>query len=210
MTCRRALAPALLLTAGTLGLAGCAGVADQTKYYMLSPMPAERGKHVAAAVSSPGIGVGPVQVSRYLDRLPIVTRDANDNVRISADNRWAEPLESGIAQVLSDNLAAQLGSERISVFPWRGGVARALDYQVVVAVLRFDGSPGRNVTLDVRWRLLGKDGQELALKRSTLNEPISGEGYQPIVHGMNRALARLALEIAAEIQSRADTRAAGS
>jgi uncharacterized lipoprotein YmbA len=206
----RALAAALLLAAGTLALAGCAGVADHTKYYVLSPTPAEPRSLVPAAVSSPAIGVGPVQVSRYLDRLQIVTRDANDNVQISADNRWAEPLESGIAQVLADNLAAQLGSERITVFPWRGSAARVLDYQVVVVVLRFDGSPGRDVTLDVRWRLLGKDGHEVALKRSTLKEPISGGGYQPIVHGMNRTLARLALEIATEIQSRANTRAAGS
>ena len=137
-------------------------------------------------------------------------RDANDNVRISEDNRWAEPLESGIAQVLSDNLAAQLGSERITVLPGRGGVARLLDYQIVVVVLRFDASPDRDVTLDVRWRLLGKDGRELALRRSTLNEGISGGGYQSIVRGMNRTLARLAQEIATEIQSRAETRAAGS
>ena len=31
-----------------------------------------------------------------------------------------EPLENGIAQVLADNLAPELGSERITVFPWRG------------------------------------------------------------------------------------------
>jgi hypothetical protein len=156
------------------------------------------------------IGVGPVLIPRYLDRVQMVTRGANDDVEISMYHRWAEPLDSGIAEVLADNLAPQIGSERIAVFPWRGGVARALDYQVVVVVLRFDGSPGREVTLDARWRLLGKDGQELVLKRSTINEPITGEGYQLLVRGMNRALATLAREIAAEIQSRADRRAAGS
>jgi len=147
---------------------------------------------------------------RYLERLQIVTRDTNDEVQISVDDRWAEPLENGIAQVLADNLGPELGSERITVFPWRGGVARVLDYQVVVMVLRFEGSPGREVALDARWRLLGRDGKELTLKRSTINEPLTGEGYQPLVQGMNRALARLAREIAREIQSRTDTRAAGS
>jgi uncharacterized lipoprotein YmbA len=66
------------------------------------------------------------------------------------------------------------------------------------------------ITLDARWRLLGRDGQELALKRSTINEPITRVGYQPLVRGMNRTLARLAQEIAREIQSRSATRAAGS
>src|SRR5262245_17757798 len=90
----------------------------------------------------------------------------------------------------------------------RGAVElRALDYQVVVVVLRFDGSPGRQVTLDARWRLLGKNGQELALKRSSIVELIGGDSYQALVRGMNGALAQLGREIATQIRSRADTRA---
>jgi uncharacterized lipoprotein YmbA len=124
-----------------------------------------------------------------------------------AIRRWAEPLESGIAQVLANDLGAHVGSERIAVFPWRGGVARVLDYQVAVVVLRFEGWPGRQATLDVRWRLVGKDGTELALKRSTLSEPIAEQGYQPLVQGMNRLLSALAREIALEIRARADATA---
>lgn len=202
-------AAALFLTAGALFIAGCA-IADTTKYYVLSPSPVTSGIAARTATSSIAVGIGPVLIPRYLDRVQMVTRGADDDVEISMYHRWAEPLDSGIAEVLAHNLAPQIGSERIAVFPWRGGVARALDYQVIVVVLRFDGSPGREVTLDARWRLLDKDGQELLLKRSTINEPISGEGYHLLVRGMNRALATLAREIAAEMQSRADTRAAGS
>jgi uncharacterized protein len=205
-----ARAVALLLGAGMLLLAGCAGVADRTRYYALSPTSTAPGGFAPAALSDAAVGVGPVQMPRYLERLQIVTRGTNDEVQISVDDRWAEPLENGIAQVLADNLGPELGSERITVFPWRGAVARVLDYQVVVMVLRFEGSPGREVALDARWRLLGRDGKELALKRSTINEPLTGEGYQPLVRGMNRTLAKLAREIAREIQSRTDTRAAGS
>ena len=82
-----------------------------------------------------------------------------------------------------------------------------LDYQVAVVVLRFEGWPGRQATLDVRWRLVGKDGTELALKRSTLSEPIAEQGYQPLVQGMNRLLSALAREIALEIRARADATA---
>ena len=46
------------------------------------------------------------------------------------------------------------------------------------------------------------------LKRSTIEESITGGGYQPLVRGMNRALERLAQEIATELQSHPDTRAA--
>ena len=85
-----------------------------------------------------------------------------------------------------------------------------LDYQVVVVVMRFEGSPGHQVMLDARWRLLSKDGKELVLKRSTINELVTGNGYQALVLGMNRVLGTLAREIAAEIRSLADARASGS
>jgi hypothetical protein len=54
----RALAAALLLTAGTPRLTGSAGVADHTNYYVLSPMPAEPGNLVPAAASSPALASG--------------------------------------------------------------------------------------------------------------------------------------------------------
>jgi len=72
-------------------------------------------------------------------------------------------------------------------------------------VLRFEGLPGGQVTLDARWRLVGRDGQELALKRSTMNEPVTGSGYQSLVIGMNRLLGTLARDIAAEILETADS-----
>ena len=196
-----------VLTTGVLALAGCMSVADPTKYYVLSPT-SPRNLAPTADASSLAVGVGPVLIPGYLDRVQIVTRDANDEVAVATYDRWAEPLDGGIAQVLADNLGAYVGSERIAVFPWRGGIARLLDYQVAVVVLRFDGWPGRQATLDVRWRLVGRDGKELALRRSTLNEPIAGEGYQPLVRGLNQLLSTLAGEIASEIRSRADTRAA--
>jgi uncharacterized protein len=172
-----------------------------------SPAP---GGSVPTAVSSAGVGVGPVLVPGYFNRMQIVTRNADDEVEISTYHRWAEPLESGIAQVLANDLAVQIGSERIAVFPWRGRINQALDYQVSVVVLRFEGSPGRQVTLDARWRLVGRDGKELVLKRTTLAEPVTQDGYQSLVLGMNRVLGALAHEIAAEILLRADTRASTS
>jgi uncharacterized lipoprotein YmbA len=197
----------LFLTAVALTLAGCAGVADPTQYYVLSSTSAAPGDSTPTAVSSAGVGVGPVLVPGYLNRMQIVTRNAADEVEISTYHRWAEPLQAGVAQVLANDLAMQIGSERIAVFPWRGRIDQALDYQVVVVVLRFEGSPGRQVTLDARWRLVGKDGKELVLKRTTISEPVARDGYQALVLGMNQVLGALAHEIAAEILLRTDTRA---
>jgi uncharacterized lipoprotein YmbA len=197
----------LVLAAIALVVAGCAGVADPTRYYVLSSTSTSPGDSTPAAVSSAGVGVGPVLVPGYLNRTQIVTRNAADEVEISTYHRWAEPLQAGIAQVLADDLAMRIGSERIAVFPWRGRIDPVLDYQVVVVVLRFEGSPGGQVTLDARWRLVGRGGKELALKRTTISEPVARDGYQALVLGMNQVLGALAHEIATEILQRADTRA---
>ena len=201
----------LLVTAVTLTLAGCAGVTDATRYYVLSSTSAGPSGSQRIPASSPAagiaVGVGPVRIPGYLNRAQIVTRSASDEVELSTYHRWAEPLANGIAQVLANDLSTQIGSERIAVFPWRGGIARVLDYQVAVMVLRFEGSLGGQVTLDARWRVVGRDGQELAVKRSTMNEPVTGSGYQSLIMGMNRLVGSLAHEIAAEILARSEARA---
>jgi uncharacterized lipoprotein YmbA len=72
---------------------------------------------------------------------------------------------------------------------------------VIVAIVRFDGRPGSDITLDTRWRILGTNGDELTFKRSTVVEPVAGDGYEPMVTAMTRALLTLGEQIAAEIRA---------
>ena len=206
---RRALIRWLIGLVAFIGLASCA-VTDPTRYYALGRAPAAGSESRASASTPPGagagtgtvtIGVGPVIVPGYLDRINIVTRTAADQVELSPYHRWAEPLDDGIARTLTEEIASRVPTERVVAFPWRGLVARALDYQVIVAMLRFDGRPGGDVTLDARWRLLAGNGKELALKRTTLTETAAGPGYEPLVAAMDRALATLAQQIAIEIRA---------
>ena len=205
-----AVLSAAVAMALALMTAGCSAVADPTRYYVLSPSATAPTNPAPAAASSIAVGVGPVLVPRYLDRVQIVTRNANGDVDLSTYHRWAEPLEAGITQVLAENLAVQTGSDRIAIYPWRGVAARALDYQVAVIVTRFDATRGRQVELDARWRLLSRDGKEVALKRSRIMEPVAGDGYEAVVQSMNRVLEILARQIAQEIQVRGPRAAAGS
>jgi uncharacterized protein len=130
-----------------------------------------------------------------------VTRTGADQVEISMFHQWAEPLEGGIARVVGEEIGARVPTERIVMFPWRGVVARVIQYQVVIAVMRFDGRPGGDVTLDARWRILGRDGDELVFRRFTVSEAAGDPGYKPMVAAMTRALVALGQEIAAEIRA---------
>ena len=200
-------APLVVLIALAAVSAGCA-VSDTTRYYALATPQAPDAAQRPAAESGLTIGVGPVVVPGYLDRPHVVTRDASNGLEIWSYHRWAEPLDLGIAQALAEALAARVPVDRVAVFPWRGTLARVIDYQVVVAVARFEGSPGRTVNLDARWRLLGRDGKELAFKRTTLTEPASADGFPALVAAMNRSISRLAHDIGEAIRSHTANRAA--
>src|SRR5262249_42594450 len=72
-------AASVAVIAGMLALTGCMSVADPTRYYVLSPT-APREPSPSAGASGVAVGVGPVLIPGYLDRVQIVTRDANDEV----------------------------------------------------------------------------------------------------------------------------------
>ena len=210
----RAVIRRLLGLTASIGLAGCA-VSDPTQFYTLgqaaasSPTAesverrasASTSRSSVAAAGPVGIGVGPVILPSYLDRSHIVIRTGTDRVELSMFHRWAEPLADGIARTLAEEIGARVPTDRIITFPWPGVVARVIQYQVAVAVLRFDGRQGGEVTLDARWRILGRDGDELAFRRTTVIEAAADGGYEPMVAAMARAVVTLGQEIAAEIRA---------
>jgi uncharacterized protein len=207
----RTRVPRLLGLAALISLAGCA-VSDPTQYYTLGePAAMSAGSRVIASTltqrrsvagtGSVSVGVGPIIMPSYLDRGQIVTSTDAGQVDLAMFHRWAEPLQDGIARVLAEEIGARVPTERIVTFPWRGVVARTIQYQVVVAVARFDGRPGGDITLDTRWRILGRNGDELAFRRSTMIETTGAPGYGPMVAAMTRALLDLGQEIAAEIRA---------
>jgi uncharacterized lipoprotein YmbA len=180
---------ALVLVSAFLA-AGCLGGNAPTRFYVLSP-----GE--MAAVAAPDtltIGLGPVGLSGYLDRPQIVTRPAADKIDIGEFDQWGEPLRDGISRVLAEDLARQMPSAKISVFPWRG--LEQILYQVVVDVTRFDGTAGGDLALEARWRILDAAGKEIAVKTTRLTEPTGSPGYSATVSAMSRALARLSRDIA--------------
>ena len=181
------------------GLAGCVGSSAPARYYVLTPRP-------EAAGDPPGtrgpcglaLGVGPVQLPDLLDRAEIVTRRLADEIDRAEFDRWAEPLADSVPRVLAEDLSALVKTERIAIFPW--DPEQAVRYQIVVDVLRFDGTLGGEVVLDARWRILAGDGAERAVRRSVLTQPTVGPGYEALVAAMSRALEAFSREIAATLE----------
>ena len=188
---------AALIIIGVVLAGGCTR-SEPVHFYMLGQPPSATETAPSAETGrGPTIGIGPVTLPRYLERINIVTR-GNAELEVAEFDRWAEPLNASIPRLLASNLETMLGTERIVMFPW--SVDTAIERQVVVDVLRFDGTMASEVVLDARWRVLGPARQELALRHSVVRETAKASGYPGVVAAMRRAIDVLSREIAEAIK----------
>ena len=91
-------------------LAGCTTFSarpDASRFFTLSALSQPQESAVQPPAESPGIslGIGPVSLPGYLDRQEIVTRIAQNQVNLSENDRWAEPLEESFTRVVSQNIS---------------------------------------------------------------------------------------------------------
>jgi uncharacterized lipoprotein YmbA len=196
MRTRKLRSGLLLLAVVGIGLGGClGGTSAPTRFYTLASV----ATPLSGTVVKPSLslGIGPVTIPAYLDRPQIVTRQGPEELSLAEFHYWAEPLKVGVPRVLADNLAVLLGTDRVSLFPW--AKAPAGQVQVVVDVSRFDGVGGKEVVLGMRWRLLGSDGTELAVRQAAITELLSAPGYDVLVTAMSRVLGTQSRQIAAAI-----------
>lgn len=178
--------------------AGC-WTTGPSRFYVLNALASpEAGTGLDPTRPGIAVGVGPVKIPEYLDRLQIVTRSTMSSLQLAEFERWAEPLDKSIPRILAENLSALLGSDQVAIHPWPN--ALQVEYQVVVEVNRLDGTLGQNALLDARWTLLADKGKRIVLrKNSTISEPVSGGSHEGLVLAQSRTLARLAQEIARAI-----------
>lgn len=178
-----------------LAAAGC-GTTGPTKFYVMNALAgSETFAPAVMARTGIAVGVGPVRIPEYLDRLQIVTRSTMSSLQLAEFERWAEPLDKSIPRILAENLSALLGSDQVAIHPWPS--ALQVDYQVIVEVNRLDGTLGQAALLDARWTLLADKGKRIVVrKNSTISEPMGGSSYEGLVMAQSRALAQLAKEIA--------------
>ncbi len=171
------------------------------RLYVLTPVPpAAPASSAGAARTGPAVGIEPVALAPYLDRLAMVTRGPRGELQLSQEHWWGEALKEGLARVLAENLAAMIPSDRVVVFPWRS--SWAVQYRVSLHVVRLDGPPGGTVAFTGRWRLLDAGGRELALRPVSLEEPTGDSSYGALATAQSRLLAAVSREIAAEIVGR--------
>ena len=171
--------------------AGCAS--PRSYFYTLGPV--TNANSVTADYS---VAVGPVSVPEIVDRPQIVVRTGPNQVFIDEFHRWGSSLRDEIARSVARNLAALLGTPRVSVFPQ--STSSGAKYRVAVDVMVFDSTPGEAAALDAVWGIRGAGGGAVRSGRTTVRETVHGDGYAALVAAHSRALEKLSGEIADAIR----------
>jgi uncharacterized lipoprotein YmbA len=177
---------------------GCART-KSAKFYTLNSLDVSHTES-RSEETQPGValGIGPISFPDYLDRPQIITRDSRNALTFAEFHRWAGNLREDFSRILAENLSILLATDRIALFPWQSSTP--IDYRVTANVIRFEGKIGGDVTLKVRWSILGGAGKKvLVMKTSNFIAPVKGTNYEALVAVQSRALAEFSREIAETI-----------
>jgi uncharacterized protein len=177
-----------------VGLAAGCGSTPASRFYTLSA-----GAAPAVTPSNISVAVGPVSVPAVVDRPQIVVTAGPNQVRLEEFNRWASPLQNGIARVVAENLVAMLGTPRVTLSSQ--ALSSEADYRAAIEVQSFESMLGEAAVLDAVWTVRrAKDGKAQT-GRTTVREPVQEKGYDALAAAHSRALARLSRDIADAVRA---------
>jgi hypothetical protein len=181
-------------------LASCS-TTPGVKYYTLNPLSEMKPNIISQAVSGDTltIGVGPVELPKFLDRPQIVTRKSQNRVEVSEFHRWAGSFSEDFLRVLAINISMLLPADRVAAYPWTDQFSPI--FRIPLTIEQFDGQFGGNVVLNVTWSVWHqKDTNEPVIKHTRIKEVISCDDYDALVEAQSRAIGALSRAIVEEIE----------
>ncbi|SDG57818.1 hypothetical protein SAMN05216603_102358 [Pseudomonas benzenivorans] len=184
--------PPLLLLFAALTLHGCALLPPAQFYQLEQGSPA-----LPEGDKGPALLLGPLKLADYLQREQLVQREGDDSLSLSQRTRWAGSLEDDVGQLLLRQLAGQLNTSRIALYPDRIGFDSQV--QVVLSISRLDSGVQQPAVLEAQWRLLDGAGVQRSSRVVRLQAEHNGTvGDQ--VHAQSVLLQQLAGELAQAVK----------
>jgi uncharacterized lipoprotein YmbA len=182
------------VAAFTAMLAACSSA--PTHFYTLQHSEIARAD-AAVTVSRFLIDVQPVAVPAQVDQQELLVRQSEQRVAVLDNERWAAPLAAELREALAAELAGALGTHDVH------GLAHPPAtpvYRIQVDIRRFDSWPGRHALIEADWNIRGDADRTLASCTSNASENVE-PGYDALVLGHQRAIARIAADVAAVLRA---------
>ena len=184
--------------------AGCSVLSpqpDRSRFFILTPVSDSAGMAAKPASTIPDsqltIGVGPISFPDYLRRLAVVTRVAPNQIDLSDERRWAEPLDRNFTRVLAENLATLLDTQRIETYPW--AIRTRVDYEIEIDVQRFETTSDGQAQLVASWIVRDGPSSKILYASRTSAEAPAGADETTASSALSSDLATLSKDIASRI-----------
>jgi len=179
-------------------LAACSTPRHAERFHTL--LSAERAADASAPAAQPiYIDVLPVAVPAQVDRPEWVVRQPDDSLLLLEQDRWAAPLQDELRSAIVERLTAHGGAVDVR------GVALPSPavWRVRVDVQRFESLPGREARIESAWSISAsrREAAGPLVCRSSLHEPVSGDGMPALDAAHRRAVVKLADTIGAKLQA---------
>lgn len=179
--------------------AGGCSASTPARFYTLDSTAAAGG----APPAHYAVLVGPVSIPASVDRPQIVVQVAPNRVELDEFNRWAAPLDDGIARAVAGDLAVQLGTSDVAIAPLATFTPA---YRVTIDVQRFDSIAGEAAVIEAVWAVRKVADGKTRSGRTNAREPLPEAGFDALAAAHSRALAKLSQDIAAAIREAASVR----
>ena len=195
----------LAILAAWVWLGGCAAFApraDPSSFYILGALPEAdfaAEKNTAGINANFSVGLGPIELPGYLDRLQIATRTSTNRLSYSETDRWAAPISESFSRVLAQNIAHLLNPAQMSQFPWQSNDTP--DYQVKIEVLQFEADSNQQAWLRARWSVISRNKKILISQRSQLSRHAGTPATEDFVKALSETLGDLSREIVKTLQT---------
>ena len=182
-------------------LAGCSlpkAQPDPTRFYVLST----DAVRAAPPPNAPVLQLREVETASYLRTRPIVVRRGDNEIAFREFALWGEPLESGIARVLREELLARGAVGAVVYSPGRRAETNA-DVVLSVRILACEGGANGQVVFRAVWELSSTGPDPATLGRGDFRPADlrwDGKSEGSLAAQLSQAVAGLAQEIAAAVR----------
>ena len=175
--------------------AGC-GASTPARFYTLS----STATSVGAPPTTDPVMVWPVTVPAAVDQPQFVVQVAPNRVQVDEFNRWAAPLNEGIACAVAGDLAVLLGTPDVIAGPLANFNPA---YQVEIDVQRFESARGEAALVEAVWVVRRTADGETRSGRTLAREAVQGDGFDALAAAHSQALAQVSGDIATAIRTEA-------
>jgi uncharacterized lipoprotein YmbA len=156
-------------------------------YYLLSPStPVSVGEDQPITQL---VGIGPIEIADYLDRLNIVRMDTDNSLNVANNEFWAEPLDKGILRVLALNLTQQNPSRIMQEFPWRSDSIPAYSLRLIIHELVVTNN---KAMINATWKLIHTESKRTVERQHFVRTLDSGTKAETMAESYSQLLSQLA------------------